>query len=104
MNYWIIGGAFVLIVFIIYVRVKTYIDYQEHCIEDLEATNLRIEIQENEKLIDVLSDIQAIQKEAPIWANHDTAISKIIDENLSACARKKYQLDVKKELNNQKKV
>ncbi len=101
MNYWLIG-AFCLVVFITYVRVKTYIDYQEHCIEDLEATNLRIEIQENQKLTDILNDIKAIQKEAHIWANHDTEISKIIDENLSACARRKYQLDVKKELSNQK--
>ena len=103
MNYWIIGGI-ILIVFIIYVRVKTYTDYQEHCIEDLEATNLRIEMQENDKLIDILSEIKSIQKEANIWANHDTAISKIIEENLSACARRKYQLDVKKELNIQKNV
>ena len=103
MNYWIIGGI-ILIVFIIYVRVKTYMDYQEHCIEDLEATNLRIEMQENDKLIDILSEIKSIQKEASIWANHDTAISKIIEENLSACARRKYQLDIKKELNIQKNV
>lgn len=103
MNYWILG-AIILIVFIIYVRVKTYIDYQEHCIEDLEATNLRIEIQENQKLIDILNDIKDIQKEAHIWANHDTAINKIIEENLSACARKKYKLDIKKELNTQKNV
>ena len=98
MFYWAIGFM-ILAILIIYFKDKSFTNKQYKQIRKLEAELLDTKINKNNEMIDFINDIKDVQATASIWANHDTEISNLIELKLSACLRKKYDLDIKKELN-----